>query len=91
MGYPQEELVNLQDHRALLIARDAAKWQAYQKAIISAKSKQTKPEPGKPLKPGAAQQSQTDQKQADINKLRDRARRTQNADDIAAYLVAKSG
>src|SRR3546814_2906481 len=40
----------LQDHRALLIARDAAKYRQLQ----AAKAKKPRPEPGKALKPGAA-------------------------------------
>lgn len=87
-GYPKDEVANLQDHRALLIARDAAKWQAHQKATAAAKAKQVKPEPGKPLKPGAAKptsQSSTAEHQDAMRRLR----KTGSDDDALALLQAK--
>jgi hypothetical protein len=89
-GYSQEELSELFDHRALLVARNAAKWEAHQAAQKTLKDKQVKPEPTKGLKPGAAQQK-PDQQVSKVDELRKRAQRTRSQDDIAAYLVAKSG
>jgi hypothetical protein len=52
-GYTQEDLAALQDHRALLIVRDA--WKATQaaQARVTAQTKQAKPQPGTVIKPGA--------------------------------------
>lgn len=57
----------------------------------SAKEKQVKPEPAKAVKPGAANQKTQDDKAIKVEELRKRAQRTGKQDDIAAYLVAKSG
>ena len=89
-GYGQEELVELFDHRALIVAREAAMWRQHQAALKSAKEKQTKNEPAKALKPGVPKSNQ-EQKATDLDKLRERARRTGSQDDIAAYLIAKQG
>lgn len=88
-GYSQDDLKDLFDHRALIVAREAALWRQHQAAVKSAKEKQVKTEPGKPLKPGAAQQKPSDQSAAKVEQLRAKATRTGSQDDIAAYLIAK--
>lgn len=90
-GYTNEELSDLYEHRSLIVARDAALWRQHQAALKSAKDKQVKPEPGRPVKPGAAQQKATDQNVAKIDQLRAKAKRTGSQEDIAAYLLAKQG
>lgn len=90
-GYSQDDLKELFDHRALIVAREAALWRQHQAAVKSAKAKQTKPEPAKAIKPGAAQQKTGDQQVAKVDQLRAKAKRTGNQDDIAAYLMAKQG
>lgn len=50
LGYSPEELNQLTDHRALLVAMKAAKYDQLQ----SAKTKQAKPPVPKPVRPGAA-------------------------------------
>lgn len=82
-GYAKEEVQMLQDHRALLIARDAAKYRQLQ----AAKAKKPKPEPGKTLRPGAAS-TQTQTNTAHIDALK-RARRTGSEDDVMRLLAAK--
>lgn len=90
-GYGNEELSELFDHRALLVARAAAKWHAHEAAQKTLKEKQTKSEPPRGLKPGVAQQKTQDQQASKVDELRKRAQRTGKQDDIAAYLIAKSG
>ena len=51
-GYTPEEMNGLTDHRAVMVAMKAAKYDALQ----AAKAKQAKPEPPKPVRPGAASQ-----------------------------------
>lgn len=77
-GYSGDDLKDLFDHRALLVARDAALWKQHQAAVQSAQSKKTKPEPQKGLKPGVAQSSQDQQKVTQLDKLKERAKRTGN-------------
>jgi hypothetical protein len=52
-GYSHEELGMLQDARALLIVRDLWKASQVAKARETAQAKQTKPQPGAVIKPGA--------------------------------------
>lgn len=82
-GYKQEDLGNLQDHRALLIARDAMRWRAQQKV----KQKQEKPEPRNPVKSGTRNDNPS-QKVAEA-KLLDRIKRTGSEDDAVALLLAR--
>lgn len=64
-GYSVEELHSLQDHRALLTARDAMKWQEHQKKVSEAKAKQGQPTPpARSAKPGAAQVPKTQQQRS---------------------------
>lgn len=73
----------LQDHRALLIARDAMKYRAQQ----SVKAKQAQPAPVKVVQPGARHQpSQPGDRAAE---LRRKASRTHSTDDILAYMHSK--
>ena len=61
-GYSVDELQSLQDHRALLTARDAMLWQEHQKKVSEAKAKQGQPNlPARSAKPGAAQVPKTQQ------------------------------
>ncbi|MFD0738239.1 hypothetical protein ACFQZQ_02910 [Lysobacter koreensis] len=89
-GYSGEELKELFDHRALIVAREAALWRQHQAAVKSVKDKQTKSEPAKAVKPGHAQDKPS-QQVSRVDDLRKRAQRTGNQDDIAAYLMAKQG
>ena len=88
-GYKQDDLENLTDHRALLIARDAAKWQQHQKSLSAAKAKQTPKEPAKTLKPGAAHQNQ--QNTTAYQDALKRARKSGHEDDVMAVLAARRG
>ena len=87
-GYPQEDLANLQDHRALLIARDACKWQQHLKARASALSKQVKPEPPKAIKPGA-QRATNQPNQGAIDDARSRFKSSGSDDDAMRFLQSK--
>ena len=91
VGFSNEELNDLYEHRSLLVAREAALWRQHQAALKSAKDKQVKPEPAKAIKPGVANQKTQDEKVVRVEELRKRAQRTGKQEDIAAYLVAKSG
>lgn len=86
-GYQQADLENLTDHRALLIARDAAKWQEHVKSLSSAKAKQATKEPAKTLKPGAAHQNQ--QNSTAYQDALKRARKSGHEEDVMAVLAAK--
>lgn len=88
VGYSKEELTDLFDHRALIVARDAAKWRQHQAAVKSAKDKQAKPEPGKAVKPGAAPSKQTEGTQTYRDAL-SKARKSGRDDDVMALLAAK--
>lgn len=90
-GYSQDDLKDLVDHRALIVAREAALWRQSQAAKQSVKDKQVKPEPAKAIKPGVAKQNTQDQQATKVDQLRAKARRTGSQEDIAAYLIAKSG
>lgn len=81
-GYSQEELGTLQDHRALLIARDAAKYRALQKA----QAKQARQEPPKTIKPGAQVDNKQTNKQRDTQDALKVARKAQGDDDWMRYL-----
>lgn len=62
LGYSQEELSMLTDHRALLAVRDAAKWREHQKKVSSAKAKQGQPSiPERVQKPGVSKPQPTQQ------------------------------
>lgn len=86
-GYSEDELNTLQDHRALLITRDAAKWQQHVASLASAKAKQAPKEPAKTLKPGAANQNQ--QSNNAYQDALKRARRSGREEDVMAVLAAR--
>ncbi|WP_423176231.1 MULTISPECIES: hypothetical protein [unclassified Stenotrophomonas maltophilia group] len=81
-GYSADELQTLQDHRALLIARDAAKYRALQKA----QAKQARQEPPKTIKPGAQVDPKQTNKQRDVQEALKAARKGQGDDDWMRYL-----
>lgn len=83
-GYTADELNELVDHRALLVARDAAKYRQLQ----AAKAKQAKPEPGKAIKPGAAKENSSSKQTAYQDALA-KARRTGKSEDIERALMLK--
>jgi hypothetical protein len=85
--YTQDELEYLEDPRALLTARDAAKWQQHMASLASAKSKQAPKEPARTLKPGAAQQNQ--QSSTAYQDALKRARKSGHEDDVMALLSAR--
>lgn len=87
-GYTAEELGELFDHRALLVARDAAKWREHQAALKSAKDKQTNPPPAKPVKPGVQREGNPQPNTAYRESLA-RLRKTGSTDDAMALLAAK--
>ncbi len=82
-GYSQDDLRTLADHRALLIARKAAKWDLQQ----SIKAKQAQATPAKTVPPGARTQPQATTVRADD--MRRKALRTHSNDDIVAFMLAK--
>ena len=84
IGYNAEELNQLVDHRALLVARDAAKFRALQ----AAKAKQDKPAPHKPVKPGAAAPT-TNRNETRYTEALAKARRTGRTEDAVRVLLSK--
>ena len=87
-GYSAEELGELFDHRALIVARDAAKWREHEAARKSAKEKQTPQPPARPVRPGVPRGDNPQQR----NEYRDavnRLRNTGSTDDAMALLAAK--
>jgi hypothetical protein len=87
-GYSAEELGELFDHRALLVARDAAKWREHQATLKAAKDKQVNPPPAKPVKPGVPR-GDNPQQQTAIADAVNRLRRSGSTDDAMALLAAK--
>ncbi len=88
-GYSPDELSELIDHRAVIIARKAMLWDKAQEV----KSKQVKPaqaQAPKPVRPGNANASPNNAPSSRVQELAKRAKRTGNVDDIAAYLAARS-
>lgn len=79
-GYTQAELNGLTDHRALLVAMKAAKYDA----LVAAKSKQAKPEVPKPVRPGSGA---TTQPNTAAQKALERLRRDPNDLDALASVV----
>jgi len=79
-GFSEQEVGSLMDHRALLVAYDAARFRESQKALkASAKSLGTKPKvakPGASTTPAQANDEQT-------NALRQRLKKSGNVDDAA--------
>lgn len=86
-GYASEELSELFDHRALLVARDAAKWRAHVAAQKSLKDKQARTPPT-PIRSGAQRDTSTQQNAAYVEALK-RARKTGSDESALALLQAK--
>ncbi len=84
LGYSSEELAQLVDHRALLVARDAARYRALQ----AAKAKQSAPQITKTVKPGAAR-PETNNKDARYQEALAKARRSGRPEDIERVLMLK--
>lgn len=82
LGYSPEELNQLTDHRALMVAMKAAKYEQLQ----AAKAKQAKPPVPKPVRPGAA--GTTTQTRA--QKAHERLRRNPNDFDALVALSLES-
>jgi hypothetical protein len=82
LGYTNDELNGLTDHRALMVAMKAAKYDALQ----AAKAKQAKPEIPKPVRPGAASvQATNSAKQKALERLK---RDPNDLDALAAAAFA---
>lgn len=84
IGYSAQELSELFDHRALLIARKAALYDQLQ----AAKAKQAKPEPRKTLAPGAPKPS-TDTQRSAYQEALAKAKRSGRPDDVHRALMLK--
>lgn len=84
IGYTADELNELIDHRALLVARDAALYRASKQA----KQKQHKPHRA-PIKPGAA--TRTTAKEAAAAKAVERLKRNPDSLDALASFAAARG
>lgn len=84
VGYSTEELTELFDHRALIVARKAALYDQLQ----AAKAKQAKPEPPKALKPGAAK-APTDSQRTAYQDALAKAKRTGRPEDVERALMLK--
>lgn len=86
-GYATEELGELFDHRALIVARKAAKWDAHVKAQKTLKDKQTRTPP-QPFRAGAKRDTSTQQQSVYNDALR-RAKSSGSDDAALALLQAK--
>lgn len=83
LGYSAQELNELVDHRALLVARDAALYRAMQ----SAKDKKAQPAPPRPVRPGAAGNANPN---ARLQRAGDRLKRDPNDLDALSAFVGAS-
>lgn len=84
LGYSNDELAQLVDHRALLVALDAARYRAMQ----SAKDKKAPPVVGKSVKPGAARPA-SNSNQSRYQESLAKARKTGRPEDIHRVLMNK--
>jgi hypothetical protein len=84
IGYQPQELSELYDHRALLVAREAALYRASK----TAKQKVDKPT-RTPVRPGASQR--THGREANVQKATDRLKRNPNSLDALAGFAASRG
>lgn len=81
-GFSADEVTNTTDHRIVLLARDAAKWQQLQ----AARAKTSKPPLPKPVRPGASGQSTPN---SSAQRARERlARNPNDLDSLAGFLGA---
>lgn len=79
-GYTPEEMNALTDHRAVMVAMKAAKYDQLQ----AAKAKQAKPEVPKPVKPGATQGNQPNTR---LQRAHERLKRDPNDLDALSELM----
>lgn len=84
VGFAPHEIGSVSDHRAILIARDAAKFRALQ----AAKQKQTQAPPPKPVRPGASGSAGGN---STVQRAQERLRRNGNDLDALAGLLGASG
>jgi 2,3-bisphosphoglycerate-independent phosphoglycerate mutase len=87
LGYTPDELNELTDHRAVLVARKAMLWDRAQ--AVKAKQTQEAKNPPKVVKPGTAN-SPTNAKTQQIQQLAQKAKRSGRDDDVIALLMARS-
>ena len=86
VGYTDDEIGNLADHRATIIAWEAAQYRKAKKAAVVAQKKAvTVPQV---QKPGAT--TRVDPKRDAVSAAAERVRKTGKVDDLAAYLRATS-
>lgn len=83
IGYTADELGELVDHRALLVARDAARYRALQRA----KQQKQQPSQSRPIKPGAPRAGNTST--ARYDEALAKARKTGRPEDIERALMLK--
>lgn len=83
-GFTAEEVTTTTDHRVVLLARDAAKWQQLQQA----RAKTNKPPLPKPVRPGASGQSNPN---SITQRAKERLSRNPNDSDALAGLLGASG
>ncbi len=88
-GYSAQEIDAIDDHRVLLMARDAKRWRDSASKADAAKKKVVKIA-GKVLKPGARQGKADIQQQAEKS-LRDQLRKSGRVEDAAALLRQRLG
>jgi len=84
VGFSQEEIGTVADHRALLIARDAAKY----RQLKDIRAKQAKAPVPKPVRPGASGQSNPN---SNTQRARERLARNPNDLDALAGFMGASG
>ena len=85
LGYTSEELGGLVDHRALLVARDAAAYRRQQ----AAKAKREKEQPRKPIRSGTA--SNTHDNSARVTAAKERLKRNPDSLDALTALAMERG
>lgn len=85
-GYSPDDLNELYDHRAVLIAREAMMWRKSQ--AVRQKQVSTQATPPKVVKPGAS--NPTNVKQNQSQQAFAKFRKTGRDDDAVAYLLARS-
>jgi hypothetical protein len=79
-GYTPEEMNALTDHRAVMVAMKAAKYDQ----LLAAKAKQAKPDVPKPVKPGTAQATPPNTR---LQRAQERLKRDPNDLDALSALV----
>lgn len=83
-GFSADEVTSTTDHRIVLLARDAAKWQQLQQA----RAKTNKPPLPRPVRPGASGQSNPN---SNTQRAKERLSRNPNDIDALAGLLGASG